>query len=201
MAYNPKTGNYTTPEGRASFPVLAEPRQIMGKGEPKYQLTILFDTAAQKTQDYKDLEEGIEQAIKKKWGDDVPRKLRRPFLTTEDLGNVPAGYDDDMTFIRLSSTSPVGCVVKQPDGSLRRVEGSEIKKELYAGCNAVAAVNVYAWEHRDPQTGAVVNRGVSFGLANVMKTGDNDPFGATNADAADDFGAPVTGGAQDDFMG
>lgn len=199
--YNEATGNYITPEGRASFPVLATPKPI-GKNPkpdatPKYQLTILFDAAAQKTQDYKDLEAAVEKAIDAKWGKSRPRRIKSPFLTIDDLRNkVPTGYEEEHTFARLASEAPVGVVVAEPDGKLRRLESAaDIKKELYAGCRVQAAINVYAWEH--PEGGC----GVSFGLANVKKTADDEPFGATNSDAADDFGAPVTGGAQDDFMG
>lgn len=198
MAYNEKTGNYITPIGRASFPVLVEPKQINNTGEPKYQLTILFDKAAQQTQDYKDLEAAVEKAIQDKWGTNRPRKVKLPFMTIDDLRNkVPAGYTEEHTFIRLSSTVPVGIVMKQPDGTLRRLESAaDIKRELYAGCEVQASVNVYAWQHD------VGGAGVSFGLANICKVGEGEPFGASNADAADDFGAPVTGGsASDDFLG
>lgn len=198
MAYNQKTGNYITPVGRASFPVLVEPKPIgkSGNGEPKYQLTILFDKAAQATEDFKDLQQAVEKAIADKWGANRPRKVKSPLLTVDDLRNkVPAGYTEEHVFIRLASTVPVGVVTKEPNGELRRLEGNEIKRELYAGCDVKAAINVYAWQHDEGGCG------VSFGLANVMKVGENEPFGATNSDAADDFGAPVTGGAQDDFMG
>lgn len=201
MAYNAKTGNYLTPVGRASFPILVEPKRI-GKNPkpdatPKYQLTVLLDKAAQATDDFKDLEQAVEKAIADKWGANRPRKVKSPFLTIDDLLNkVPAGYTEDHVFIRLNSTVPVGIVVKQPDGTLRRLDNAnDINKEIYAGCDVKASVNVYAWQHEDG------GAGVSLGLANVMKVGENEPFGATNADAADDFGAPVTGGAQDDFMG
>lgn len=200
MAYNEKTGNYITPVGRASFPVLAEPKPIgkNGNGEPKYQLTILFDKEAQATQDFKDLEQAVEKAIADKWGANRPRKVKSPLLTIDDLRNkVPAGYTEEHVFIRLASTVPVGVVKAEPDGSLTRLDKpQDLKKELYAGCDVKASINVYAWHHEDG------GPGVSFGLANVMKVSENEPFGATNADAADDFGAPVTGGgAQDDFMG
>lgn len=199
MAYNAKTGNYLSPVGRASFPVLVEPKPIgkAGNGEPKYQITLLFDKAAQATDDFKDLEQAVEKAIADKWGANRPRKVKSPLLTIDDLRNkIPAGYTEDHVFIRLATTAVPGVVVKQPDGTLRRLDNaSDLKKELYAGCDVKASVNVYAWQH--DEGGA----GVSFGLANVMKVGENEPFGATNADAADDFGAPVTGGAQDDFMG
>lgn len=196
MAYNEKTGNWISPAGRASFPVLVEPKPINNQGEPKYQLTILFDKEAQQTQDFKDLEAAVEKAIENKWGKDRPRKVRSPLLTIDDLRNkIPAGYTEDHVFIRLASTVPVGVVMKEPDGSLRRLEGSDIKRELYAGCQVKASVNVYAWKH---ETGGA---GVSFGLANVMKVADDQPFGASNADAGDDFGAPVTGATTaDDFM-
>jgi len=195
--YNEKTGNYLTPVGRASFPVLVEPKPIGKDGEPKYQITILFDKEAQKTQDYKDLVAAEKKAIQDKWKGDPPRKVKTAFLTIDDLKNkIPAGYTEDHVFIRLASGIPVGVVMKLPDGTLRRLDSAaDIKRELYAGCDIRCSANVYAWTH--PEGGA----GVSFGLANIMKTGDNTPYGASNADAEDDFGAPVTeGGAQDDFM-
>lgn len=197
MAYNAKTGNYITPVGRMSFPVLVEPKQINNTGEPKYQLTVLFDKAAQQTQDFKDLQAAVEKAITDKWGANRPRKVKSPFMTIDDLRNkVPAGYTEEHVFIRLASTSPVGVVAQQPDGTMRRCEtAGDIKREMYAGCYGKASVNVYAWEHN------VGGAGVSFGLANVCKTAEGEPFGASNADAADDFGAPVSGGAKDDFMG
>lgn len=196
MSYNAKTGNYLTPVGRFSFPVLDQPKQINQSGDPKYQLTILFDKEAQGSQDFKDMQKAVEDAIAAKWGQNRPRKIKVPFMTIDDLRNkVPAGYEEEHVFIRLTSTAPVGVVVKEPDGTLRRVEGPEIKREAYAGCYGKASINVYAWSH--PTGGA----GVSFGLANVMKTDDGEPFGASNAKAEDDFGAPVTGGgANADFM-
>lgn len=201
MAYNEKTGNYVTPVGRLSFPVLDQPKPI-GKNPkpgdtPKWQATILFDKAAQQTQDFKDLEAAVEKAISEKWGANRPRKVKSPLLTIDDLKNtVPAGYTEDHVFIRLASANPIGLVIRQPDGTLKRVDNpAEIKREFYAGCDVKVSVNVYAWKHDEGGCG------VSFGLANVMKVGENEPFGATNADAADDFGAPVTGGAADDFLG
>ena len=196
MAFNEKTGNYLTPVGRASFPVLVEPKQINNQGEPKYQLTMIFDQAAQKTKDFKDLEAAVEKAIKDKWGDNRPRKVKVPFMTIDDLKNkVPNGYGEDDVFIRLASTVPVGVLMAIPGGGTRRLEGADIKREVYAGCDVKAAINVYAWKHD------VGGSGVSFGLSNVMKVGENDPFGATNASADDDFGEDVTeGAASDDFM-
>lgn len=193
------TGNYLTPEGRVSFPVLKEPKPI-GKNPkpgdaPKYQVTLLIDAEGQKTQDFKDLEAAVEQAIQDKWGKNRPRKVKSPFLTIDDLRNkIPAGYEEEHVFIRLNTEASPGVVKKLPNGELQRLEGHQVSQELYAGCNAICAVNVYAWTH--DEGGA----GVSLGLANVMKTGENEPFGAKNADAADDFGAPVTGGAAGDFM-
>ncbi len=194
-----KTGNFLTPEGRASFPVLQTPKPI-GKNPkpgdtPKYQLTLLIDAEGQASQDFKDLEAAVEQAIVDKWGKNRPRKIKNPFLTIDDLRNkVPVGYEEEHVFIRLNTEAAPGVVKQLPNGELQRLEGNQLSQELYAGCNVVCAVNVYAWQH--DEGGA----GVSFGLANVMKTGENDPFGAKNPDAADDFGAPVTGGAGDDFM-
>lgn len=199
MAFNEKTGNYITPVGRLSFPVLVEPRAVGkdGKGDPKYQATLLFDEDAQDTDDFKDLKKAVKQAIKDKWGDNPPRKIKSPFLTVDDLRNkIPAGYEDEHVFIRLQSMVPVGCLLKTPGMKKPTAlkAGADIKKEMYAGCQVKAAVNVYAWQH--PEGGA----GVSFGLSNLMKVDDDEPFGATNADPADDFGEDVDDEAADDFL-
>lgn len=206
MAYNAETGNYITPEGRASFPVLAEPKPIGKNPKPgapdKYQLTLLLDEDGQATQDFADLQEGVQEAINEKWPNPNtrPNRIKTPFLTIDDLRNkIPAGYTEKHVFIRLNSTIPVGVVVPGDNGkNVQLQDKKEIVREVYAGCNVKASVNIYAWEH--PDGGA----GVSLGLVNVLKTGDNEPFGASNADPADDFGEPVTkpsGASAADFMG
>jgi len=205
MSYNSKTGKYISPVGRASFPVLITPKPV-GKSPKadaveKYQLTIVFGPEAQETQDYKDLKAAVVKAAEDKWGPkgspSRPRKIKTPFLTTEDLRNkVPEGYTDEDTFLRLHSTVKPE-VVEKIGGKVRTVKDADISKVLYAGCDIRVAMDIYAWKNDEGGCG------VSFGLGNVMKVADNDPWGASQSDAADDFGfdKEADGSAGDDFLG
>lgn len=205
MAYNAETGKYITPVGRASFPVLVTPKPV-GKNpkpgaKPKYQLTIVFDKEAQDHQDFKDLKLAVAAAADKKWGpkgsENRPRKIKSPFLTIEDLRNkIPEGYTEDHVFVRLNSEVKPQVVARR-DGKLVQLTDEEVAREIYPGCNIKVSVDTYAWMDDDG------GPGVSIGLGNVMKEGDNEPWGAAQTSAADDFGEPVSGtaaAAGDDFL-
>lgn len=164
-----------TPKARLSFPNLF--KAVAPSGDPdgtkKFGCTLLFDKAAQATKEYKALEKEVERVIKEKWGDERPRKLKLPFLTIDDLDKVPDGYTDEHTFIRIASTSKPSVV----DQNVQPVMEAD---EVYAGCYVRASVRAYAWEHK---TGG---KGVSFGLNNVQKMGDGEPF-SSKSKAEDDF--------------
>lgn len=206
MSYNTKTGKYISPTGRASFPVLITPKPVGKNPKPgapdKYQLTLVFNKAAQQTDDYKDLRLAVAKTAEDKWGPKDspgrPRKIKSPFLTIEDLRNtVPEGYTQDDVFIRLHSTVKPQVVVKE-NGGIRALSDDEIRNEIYPGCDIVVALDVFPWTNEEGGSG------VSFGLGNVMKTGDNEPWGASQTSAADDFDMPATSGnqgADDDFLG
>lgn len=210
MSYNENTGKWISPVARASFPVLVTPKPVGKNPKPdavdKYQLTIVFDKKAQETKDYKDLRAAVAKAAADKWGEKGasgrPRKIKSPFLTTDDLRNkVPEGYTDDDTFLRLHSTVKPQ-VVEKVDGKLRTIPDGEIARKIYAGCNVIVAMDIYAWTNDEGGSG------VSFGLGNVMFHSNNEPWGASQSDAADDFGVEQESAApdfdsedDDDFLG
>lgn len=171
-----------TPEFRVSFPMVFSPK----KGEyedsktafERYELTMLFDAGA----DLSTLKAAAKAAAVEKWGDNMPKKLRTPFL---DAGEMDYdGYEEGMTFVRLSSNQKPGVVDKNVQPILD-------KSEFYAGCYARASVTATAYESKDPKTGAVQNRGVKFYLGNVQKVRDGEPFGKGHSNPEDDFG-PAT---------
>lgn len=156
-----KKNDLVTPEFRVSFAQVFEPKQVAGKGDAKYSLTMLFTEDT----DLSVLKKAAIQAAKDEWGDKLPKNLKMPFLKGNELDIVHDGYKD-MIFIRASSKQPVG-VVKKQDGAITDIID---RAEFYSGCYAVAGVNAYAWTH---ETGG---KGVSFGLQNVMKIKDGESF-------------------------
>ena len=154
-----------TPVARLSFPVLFKARKVNeNDATPKFSATLLFDKKAQKTPEFKRLQASVEEAIEEKWGSDRPKKLKTPFLTTDDFDNVPDGYEDDMIIVRTNTVQQPGVVDRQNQPILQ-------ESDIYPGCYVRAAVHAYAWEHR---TGG---KGVSIGLDHVQFVRDGEPFG------------------------
>ena len=175
-----------TPEARVSFPNLFEPRKINEDDQTaKYSVTLLFDKKAQATPEYKKMVKAVEKAIKAKWGDNPPRKIKSPFLTVDDLTNkIPDGYEDEHVFVRLMTTV-------KPDVVDESVQDIIKADEVYGGCYGRAAIHTYAWSHK---TGGA---GVSLGLDHFQKTRDGEPF--TKRSKADDvFAAVDTDDDEDD---
>jgi hypothetical protein len=164
-----------TPIGRLSFPALFVATKPKGdnNAEPKYNMTLLMDADAQKTPEFKQMQEAVKAALLDKFKT-PPNKWKSPFLTIADLDEVPDGYDEDCVFVRMSSKTKPGVVGPNPQFPIEDAD------EAYAGCYVRVSYNVYAWDH---PTGG---KGVSIGLGNVQKIKDGTPFG-NRTKAEDDF--------------
>ena len=127
----------------------------------------------QKTPAFKAMTAAVNGVKAEKWGDQVPKKLKTPFLTADDLDKVPAGIEDGDIFIRVTA-------VNKPKLVDQHVHEIMDESELYAGCRVRMSIQAYTWT--DDKGG----KGISFGLNNVQKIGD---------------GAHLSGGsrAEDDF--
>jgi hypothetical protein len=168
-----------TPEGRLMFVNLKQARKIDPKNADetaKFQVTLNFRPEVQKTKQFKKLKKAVEDTIAARYGDNPPRKLRRPFLTVDDLDEVPDGIEEGDVFLRLNSTS-------RPEVVNRDVEEILNLDEVYSGCYGIVNVQCYPWEHI---TGG---KGVSFGLGPVQKTRDGDPLGGRAKPARKAFDA------------
>lgn len=155
-----------TPEFRVSFPQVFKAKAMDENSDAKFSLVMLFD----KGTDLKKLKQIAGAAVKEKWGDKKPKTLRNPFRDASDKDY--EGYDDGMIYITASSKMRPGVINKK---------GSDLDSEeqFYGGCYAQATVVAYAYDVKG-------NKGVAFGLRNVLKTRDGDPFsGRTSAN--DDF--------------
>jgi hypothetical protein len=166
----PATTKVITPKFRVSFPSVFSKRKIEGQTDEqaKYSVQMLF----KKTDDISSLKNAVRAAVVEKWGADSskwPKGITMPFRdgTEKDYD----GYGPDVTFVSASSKM-------KP-----RVVGPDMQdiiepSEFYGGCYARASINAFAWEYMG-------KRGVSFGLRNIQKMADGEPFGGGSSPEAD----------------
>jgi len=167
-----------TPVFRVSFPQVFEAKKINDEGKAKYGLTMLFTMAEiNKNPDEKKKWDAMIAACKtiaaEKWPKKMPANLQNPFRKGEEKEQYQ-GYGAGVIFISATTTTRPGLV----DQSMSKIIAPE---EFYAGCYARATVNPYAWEFMG-------KTGVSFGLQNIQKVRDGEPFGGRTL-AEDDFSA------------
>jgi hypothetical protein len=169
MSTNSNPNKLITPEARLSFPSLFKPHAMEGSNaEPKYDCVLLFP----KTADLSALKAAASAAVKEKWPSGAPKGLRSPFRDGDE--KELDGYAGCI-YLRVSSKNKPGVV----DETLQPIiEASGI----YAGCYVRASVRAYAYD----QNG---NKGVAFGLNNIQKLRDGEPFGGGPSKAEDDFEA------------
>ncbi len=166
----------TTQPFRVSFHSLFE-KSAYADGKPSYSVTMLFpkdklknDPKYQKM--WADMQMMYQAAIAKTFPDGQPSPFRSPFIDGDTKK-----YDGyaDMIAIKASSKTRKPKVV---DGNMQPIISAD---ELYNGCWALASVTCYAYKIGTP--------GVAFGLQNVQKYSDGEPFGFASK-VEDDF-API----------
>ena len=171
-----------SPEFRVSFASVFEARSFEDKGDKKFELTALFP----KTTDLSALKTLARTAAVDKWGDKMPGDLRSPFRDGSEKPDLE-GYADHI-FVKMTTKQRPGVV---DQGVQPIIEPSD----FYSGCYARASVTAYAYGG----PGTKYRPGVAFGLQNVQKLRDGDPFsGRSNPE--EDFepvATDVTGGGTD----
>lgn len=155
-----------TPTFRASFVNVFEPSAFDDDDEAKYSITMLFDKEA----DLSKLKALAKEAAAKKWPQGVPKNLRSPFRDGAEKPDFD-GYEG-MIFVIAKSKDKPG-VVDQ------KVEPIVDQSEFYSGCFARATVTAYGYDYKG-------NKGVAFGLVNVQKVKDGEPF-SSRSKPSDDF--------------
>jgi hypothetical protein len=179
-----------TPEFRVSFPNVFQPRSAFDGQEAKYSIVMLFS----KKTDISALKKLAQAVAREKWGDKIPKGMRNPFRDGDVEKEGMDGYAG-CVFVTASSKTKPGLV----DQSVQPIITGD---DFYAGCYARATVNAFAYDRAG-------NVGVSFGLQNIQKLRDGEPFsGRTKAE--DEFSAvmteegqdaPAVGGKSDDIFG
>ncbi len=150
-----------TPKFRCSFPWLfeAQPPMAGSTGPAMYSVVMLFDKAT----DLSLLKAAASAAAAAMWPDKAkrPPNFRTPFRNGDE--KQIDGYPGTIYVTAKSKTRP-GVV----DQNVKPIMSQDV---LYAGCYCIAQVTCYAYSKAG-------NHGVAFGLSNVQKVADGEPFTA-----------------------
>jgi hypothetical protein len=171
--------NQITPVGRVSFPHLFEPT-INDQGKKSWSVVLVFDKAAQQTEEFKQMTAAVDAAAAERFGQKIPSGIKRkslepksgyPFTATAAKEKYFSWAEDGSLMITLSSRyAPL--VIDRDKTELLEAE------TVYGGCYARASYNCYAYS-------ASGNEGVSFGLRALQKVKDGEPLSGPRASASD----------------
>jgi len=124
------------------------------------------------------LKAAAKAALTEKFGDKIPKNIRNPLRdgdteTKGDGSSMGEEYAGHWFFNTKSSKRP-GAV---------DAEGNDIlgNDEIVSGDHGRVSLNAYAYD-------TAGNKGVAFGLNNIMFTRRGKPLGVARSSAADDFG-------------
>lgn len=176
--------NIITPIGRLSWPALFKPERVSDDpdSEKKFSVALLLPPQS----DLKLLKELAANTAIAKWGDKTQEllaegKLRTPFTKVE-VSKYPM-LSDGWTKINLKSDYKPGILDALVNaGSLVKIK-EEDPELVYPGRWAQITVHAYAYEQKG-------NKGVSFGLNNILLLHHDDLLGGGGIKAESEFEAP-----------
>ena len=181
--------NQITPEFRAAFISVFRATSMKNAdgsvNKPKFSIRAAFPPTAKLDA----LKKEAEMAAREKWGDKIPKTLRSPFRTNEELENPIVGIGDDWIIMSFSANED-----RRPGIVDSKLQDIIDDSDVYSGAWYRAQVRAFAYENAG-------NKGVSFGLQNVQKLRDDDPLGngripASKAFEPVDVPAAAGGGAK-----
>jgi hypothetical protein len=146
---------------RLSYLNAWEPKQINGKGDPKYSASIIIDKLDKKSVDI--VNKAVEAAKlegKAKWGGKIPAKLKLP-VRDGDEEREDTAYENSF-FLNASSKTKPGIV----DRNRKPIIDQD---EVYSGVYAMVSLNFYPFDKEG-------NKGVACGLNHIMKMKDGEPL-------------------------
>ncbi len=170
-----------SPEGTARYVNILVPRQRKDakgnpQGDPKYQLTLIFDEDT----DLKAMKRAAQEAGIEKFGPKFPElvkkgKMNWPFVDNEDKvdddDNPIPGFENPGVSVGFKSKDKPGIVDADAEPIMD-------KSEIYDGMRARVSCRPFAYDNE--------SKGVAFYLINVQKLGDGDRLSGDPA-AEDDF--------------
>lgn len=178
-------GRTITPEGRVSFPHLAEPHTGGEYPSDKYELTLLFPKEGTDLTGIKNL---LTEPLKERWPELTLKDVLHP-VRDGDAKYAESQDDEDREkrehlrghwFIKAKSGDKPGCV----DADGMKMDPNEI----YGGC----------WARMSVSSGTYVlngQKGVTLFLGNVQFIRDDEAFGGGRVSAESEFGAVVSNGS------
>ena len=176
--------NLITPHFRAAFISVFKATSMKNAdgtiNKPKFSIRAAFPPNS----NIAPLKKEAELAAKEKWGDKIPKTLRSPFRTNEELENPIVGIGDDWIIMSFSANED-----RRPGIVDAKNQDIIDDADVYSGAWYRAQVRAFAYE-------TAGNKGVSFGLQNVQKIKDDDPLGNGRLPASKAF-EPVEGAAGD----
>lgn len=164
----------TTPVFRVSHPKVFVPEQVLGSGDPKYQVQMLFDENDSELERLEDQLIAVAEAAFGLGADDLPG-FDWPLRNGTDEKPGKKEYEGKIFAPARKNPSwgPVEVVHMDQSPIVNQAE-------FYAGCFARASVSVYAWTFGNSRFG------VSISLNHIMKVKEGEPLtGGTTA--AEDF--------------
>lgn len=159
--YRMDNGNVVTPEFRASYVFLFQPRSNKKPGKtPKYCCNMVFPVGTDLTV----LKKAAYDVVVKQFGVDqsVWPKFKSPFKSQDDRVGKDKGYEPGGEYLIPNSNNRPGIV----DAAVKPILNAS---DVYGGCYGVAMVRAY-WYDND-------QKGVGFELVNFQKTRDGEPLG------------------------
>lgn len=181
-----RSSKIVLPKFIVSYPSVLEPK-TKDDGTKKYEMQMIFDKA---TTNLDELKKAIAGVAVKKWGDKAKAVMQRSYPIKD--GDAKFELDEEKYAI-LKGKWFVNCgtyfdekrphdgpkvfkAAKNADGTRDQITSAA---DFYAGCIAIATVNVFSYQN-------TVNQGVSVGLHNILKMADGTPL-SSRGKAEDDF--------------
>jgi hypothetical protein len=167
--------NVITPEFRAAFISVFKATSMKNAdgtvNKAKYSIRAAFPPTAKLDA----LKKQAQTAAQEKWGDKIPKTLRSPFRTNDELENPVVGIGDDWIIMSFSANED-----RRPGIVDAKLQDIIDDSDVYSGAWYRAQVRAFAYENAG-------NKGVSFGLQNVQKLRDDDPLGSGRIPASKVF--------------
>lgn len=169
------TDNVITPEFRGAFVGVfkATAPKDNPNGTKKYSVRAVFMPDA----DMSVLREQAKLAAMDKWPNGIPKTVRSPFRTNEELDNPIPGIPDDAIVMTFSANED-----RRPGVVDKNLQDIIDDSECYSGAWYRAQVRAYGYDNAG-------NKGVAFGLQNLQKTRDDEPLGRGKIPASKAFEA------------
>jgi hypothetical protein len=163
-----------TPEFRLSYPNLFEPRE-QDDGRLKFSMDMLFDKDGFDKEEFDELKKVFNAAVPKEWIANSYEYVTfwKMFINGDKKRDGQGNLKEELKGQYVLRAS---CQENYPPRLLLPSMKKATRSDIYGGCFCKALLTAYSWEHKNKK-GAIIKRGVSFSIEDVIKTRDGDPFG------------------------